>query len=91
MTPEALVIEKIRGWVSAKRGKVIKVHQTSFSEIGTPDLIVMTPLTGITMVEVKAKGKLPTKIQIQRIIEIKEAGGQAFWCDSLGSFIDQLL
>lgn len=90
MTPEAKVIEAIKKHVKGLGGKVIKLNQTGFSEIGTPDLIVITPRYITCLVEVKAKGKKPEPIQLQRIKEIKEAGGRSFWCDSLESFIYEL-
>lgn len=41
--------------------------------------------------ETKGLGKEPTARQYQCIEEIKKAGGIAFWCDSPGTFEEQLL
>jgi Holliday junction resolvase len=90
MKPEATVIDQIKKWVKSHGGKVIKINQSGFSELGTPDLICMLPEKGMFMVEAKAKGKKPEPIQIQRIKEINQHGGRAFCADSLESFKEQL-
>jgi Holliday junction resolvase len=90
MPAESRVIEEIKKHVKSLGGKTIKIHQSGLSELGTPDLMVMTPKHGMVMVEVKAKGKKPDPIQLVRIDEIKKAGGRAFWCDGLDSFKRQI-
>lgn len=89
MTPEAKVIEQIKKWVKDRGGMCVKIYQTGFSLVGFPDLAVILT-KGTYFVEVKAAGKHPEPIQYQRIKEINEAGGRAFWCDSLKSFVRQI-
>lgn len=38
-------------------------------------------------IEAKAPGKRPTKLQERTLKEIIDAGGAAFWCDSVESFL----
>ena len=90
MARETALIEKIKKHIRSLGGKTIKIHQSGFSELGIPDLLIMTPKHGMMMVEVKAKGKKPDPIQLVRIDEIKKAGGRAFWCDGLDSFKRQI-
>lgn len=42
------------------------------------------------LVEVKTKGKKPTKIQLRKIDEINKAGGHAFWTDNLDDFKSEM-
>ncbi len=85
MPKEKLVIKKIKAFVESEGGKVYNYHGNQFSVSGFPDLVII--LNGATFfVEVKALGKRPTHIQLHRIDEINEAGGWAFWTDSLEGF-----
>jgi Holliday junction resolvase len=90
MPAESRLIDEIKKHVKSLGGKTIKIHQSGLSELGIPDLLVITPKHGMVMVEVKAKGKKPEPIQLIRINEIKRAGGRAFWCASLDDFLRQI-
>jgi hypothetical protein len=59
------------------------------SEAGHPDIIVL--ITGIMIgMEVKQPGKKPTKLQIKRMEQIRNAGGQAFVVTSVPDTIKVL-
>lgn len=87
MAAENRLIEQIKKWVEDRKGKVIKIHQSGYSELGIPDLIVMVPGYEMCLVETKAPGKKPTPIQKAKIKEINKKGGKSFWCYSLDGFI----
>ena len=89
MAKEQTLIDKIKDFVKNKGGKVIKIHQSVYSEAGVPDLIVFLP-SGTYMVETKKDGKIPTRLQQAKIDEINRAGGKAFWTDSIDDFIQQM-
>jgi Holliday junction resolvase len=86
MPAETTLIKKIKEHVKEKGGKVIKIHQSGFSELGVPDLIIILPKKPMFFLEVKSKGKKPAKIQVAKINEINKAGGLAFWTDSYEGF-----
>jgi len=85
MPAESQLILKIKNRVIKDKGLVYKMTASNFSVLGLPDLLIFHK--GKTfLLEVKAKGKKPTKIQLQRINEINKAGGLAFWTDSMEDF-----
>ena len=86
MPAESQLIESIRKTVRKAGGKVIKIHQSGFSEIGVPDLAVIMPGHGTVWVEAKAPGKRPTKVQLLKMKEINDAGGRAFWTSDIDGF-----
>jgi hypothetical protein len=54
-------------------------------EAGTPDLLACY-YGRFYAIEVKRPGNKPTKLQLFRLRQWREAGAVAFWCDSLESF-----
>jgi Holliday junction resolvase len=90
MAKESKLIDSIRLYINKRGGKVIKLHQSGFSEAGVPDLIIFLPSFGTLMLEAKAPGKVPTTLQLQKMKEINNAGGIAMWCDTFGGFLKVL-
>jgi len=79
MAAEQILQTKIKKYLSSKGWLVIKTMQ--LSENGFPDLFCFRD--GVTVfVEVKAKGKKPTELQLYRIEELKKRGFLAFWTDN---------
>lgn len=89
MPRETSVIKKIRAYVLSQGGQCYKYHGSGLSVAGMPDLIVVMPQI-VCFVETKVQGKKPALIQTKRIAEINAAGGRAFWCDSMESFLAQI-
>lgn len=50
--------------------------------VGYPDRIILMPFSGIIWVELKSKGKKPTKLQQIRHAELKAAGHEVYTIDS---------
>lgn len=53
---------------------------------GLPDTIAGKVTGGIVFIEFKQKGKQPTDQQFLRIWELRDAGVEAWWCDSVESY-----
>lgn len=66
---------------------------TSPSMAGVPDRLVLLPDGHIGFVEMKAPGKHPRLLQIQRINQLTQLGFQVFVCDQLnqiGGMLDAI-
>ena len=66
---------------------------TSPQNKGVPDRIIIAPNGKVGFLELKQKGKKPTKLQIRRIEEIQAQGVAADWADdklSCRTFVNQL-
>jgi hypothetical protein len=85
---EASIVKACVALIRARGGCVIKTTPPGVPA-GTPDLIAC--IAGrMYAIEVKRPGKRPTKLQLFRLRQWREAGARAFWCDSLESFTEQL-
>lgn len=63
------------------------------SMTGIPDRLVLLPDGRMGFVEMKAPGKHPRPLQIQRLNQLKQLGFQAFVCDQLdqiGGMLDAI-
>ena len=69
------------GAVPVQRGK--GVNWMHFAPKGTADRIGHLPCGRFLAVEVKRPGQRPTQAQIDWLIDRNNAGGVAFWCNSL--------
>lgn len=58
--------------------------------VGYPDRLIVLPSAKVVWVELKSKGKKPTKIQSARIDELKSIGHSVYVIDSKAS-IDKLI
>lgn len=57
------------------------------SQRGVPDRIIVGP-KGVLFLELKQKGKKPTKLQVHHIEKINMVGGYARWADNLEDAVD---
>jgi hypothetical protein len=57
---------------------------TSPSMAGVPDRLVLLPDGHMGFVEMKAPGKCPRPLQVQRLSQLKQLGYQVFVCDQFG-------
>jgi len=83
---EKSVQKRVVGWLKKMsrdtNGEVwhMKVHGGQYQMAGVPD--IMCVINGIPVfVELKATGKKPSAIQVNRIKELQVAGAIAFWSD----------
>jgi len=91
MPRENKVISDISKWVEEQGGKIYNYPVScAFAHEGFPDKIVILPV-GTFFVEVKATGEEPRPNQLAIIKQINQAGGRAFWTDSLDNFKLNLL
>lgn len=88
MKPETALVNKITKALTARGALVKKVHGSAFGR-GWPDLIVITRL-GTFFVEVKTPKKRPTLLQSVTMSKIRNAGGTAFWTDSVEHLITSI-
>ena len=80
-TPEGGPKAEIKAWLKEQGAYVFSPVQTGYGK-RTLDLLVCWQ--GLFVgIEVKAPGKTVTKLQAQIVVDIQDAGGVAFWCDSL--------
>lgn len=56
------------------------------SRNGIPDTIAEKVIGGVIFVEFKTPGKSPTEQQWCRIYELRQAGQEAWWCDSVEGY-----
>lgn len=66
---------------------------TSPSMAGVPDRLVLLPCGHFGFVEMKAPGKRPRPLQVQRLKQLKHLGFKVFVCDSLekiGGILDAI-
>ena len=95
MAEEKTYENKIKKYIKDVGGYYVKYHGNKFSTKGTPDLLVC--IKGhFLAIEVKAEDGIPTKLQLDKIDDIRKAGGLAFvaypsgW-ERLKAIIDGLL
>lgn len=66
---------------------------TSPSMAGVPDRLVLLPDGHMGFVEMKAPGKHPRPLQVQRLNQLKQLGYQVFVCDQfdqIGGMLDAI-
>ena len=66
---------------------------TSPSMAGVPDRLVLLPDGHMGFVEMKAPGKRPRPLQVQRLSQLKQLGYQVFVCDQfdqIGGMLDAI-
>lgn len=74
--------------IEAYLTKVCKEHgllclkYSNHNTTGYPDRLVCLPYSGVAWVELKSKGKKPTKLQLVRHEELRKAGQDVFIIDS---------
>jgi hypothetical protein len=90
MPRESSLVKDIKDYVGNVGGLAIKLNVNGYGMAGLPDILCFIPSYGAVMVEVKVRGKRPTRIQEAVIDRINASGGRAFWCDSLESFFEGL-
>lgn len=82
MGKEKNIENKVKKYLKERGAYFVKVHGGFYGTLGTPDILVCYKGRFIG-IEMKAPGEEPTKIQKQRIRQIREAGGIAFKADCL--------
>jgi Holliday junction resolvase len=84
------IVKKIKDYIKANGGFVVKFHGGPYAEVGIPDLLCC--IGGVFVaVEVKQPGKKPTAIQEAKMAEIRAAGGRSFAVTSLAEFLAETL
>jgi hypothetical protein len=66
---------------------------TSPTMAGVPDRLILLPGGQMGFVEMKAPGKYPRPLQVQRINQLKRLGYQVFVCDQfnqIGGMLDAI-
>lgn len=77
-TAESYEKDEIGEYLAEKGAWFFKPYMSGYGRSGIPDIVAC--LHGVFIgVEVKREGKDPTKIQDRRMMEIRHAGGLAFW------------
>ena len=76
---EKYIERKLREEVEKRGGICLKFH--SMTDTGYPDRIILLPLGMISFVELKSKGKKPTKLQMMRHTQLREMGFPVFVID----------
>ena len=77
MGSEKAFENKIKTYIKAVDGYVVKYHGNAYSTNGTPDLLAC--VNGyFQATEVKAQGGHPSELQLKKIEDIRKAGGLAF-------------
>ena len=85
MAAEQVLQSKIKKHLVKNGWLVIKTIQ--LSENGFPDLFCFRD--GVTVfIEVKAKGKTPTELQLYRLDELRKHGFTALWTDNFESVLE---
>ncbi len=77
---EKAVQDRIVGWLKKNEIWVTKVHGGPYQQAGLPDLRIIYRGRSID-VEVKDKGKKPTRLQMATMRKIAAAGGLVNWFD----------
>jgi hypothetical protein len=86
---EADIEKKVTDWAKA-RGIVCLKYQPK-GDVGWPDHVYIIPPRGTHVwIEFKMPGCTPTQLQHHRIDTINQAGGNAYWADSVGIAITML-
>ena len=95
MTKEKTFENKIKAYLKSKNCYCVKYFGCMYSTSGTPDLLCC--INGyFVAIEVKADDGHPSELQLQKIKDIRKAGGFAYvvypsgW-DKLKSIIDGIL
>jgi hypothetical protein len=83
---EDYIEKKVTEWAKA-RGIVCLKYQPK-GDVGWPDHIYVIPPNGrVVFIEFKRPGEEPTPLQYYRINTIDQAGGNAYWADSVSKAI----
>jgi hypothetical protein len=80
---ETNLVNKVKSLITQKYGgRCIKIHPDIFGNKGEPDVIgcINGRFVGI---ECKADGERPRPLQMRKLELWREAGGIAFWVDSI--------
>ncbi len=67
----------------AKKHGCLYLKFTSPARRAVPDRMIITPQGVIGFLEVKAKGKKPTTLQMNEIIKLRSMKCDADWCDNV--------
>ena len=67
----------------AKQNGCLYLKFTSPARRAVPDRMIITPMGVIGFLEVKAKGKKPTPLQMGEIIKLTKQNCTADWCDNV--------
>jgi hypothetical protein len=79
---EADIEGKVTDWAKARGIICIKFQPKG--DVGWPDHVFVVPPMGTTVwIEFKTPGEEPTPLQYYRIATINQAGGNAYWADSV--------
>ena len=81
MKSEKLIEQKLVTETRKKGGLAVKFVSPSFS--GMPDRLVRLPHGAMGVVEVKAPGKKPRRLQVSRHAMLREMGFQVFVLDAM--------
>ncbi len=79
--PEGLIKDACRAVALANDLLFWNIEGKSLN--GIPDTLCGRVAGGVVLVEFKVPGKQPTQQQWKRIYELREAGQQAWWADSV--------
>ena len=74
----------------ARQNGLLCLKYSNPNMVGYPDRLLVLPGGGVVWVELKSKGKKPTKIQLARIDELKSIGHSVYVIDSKAD-IDELI
>ena len=85
---EKYIERKLREEVEKRGGICLKFQ--SMTDTGYPDRIILLPLGMISFVELKTRGKKPTKLQLMRHTQLREMGFPVFVIDDSEDIINIL-
>lgn len=86
MPKESVIVTRIKDYLNSHCGCIcMKYHGSAYGMVGHPDLYgILGDGSGrFFAIEVKVPGKKPTPAQYKFLERIEDAGGLAFWVDSL--------
>lgn len=87
MAAEANLVRRIlRELNSWPRTRAVKLHGSAYTRAGAPDILGCT-YGRLFVIEVKSKGKIPTKIQRYELRKWAEAGATVGWADTFDGAI----
>lgn len=90
MALEGKAQQKTIQYAKALGLKVKRNYMGPGAEVGWPDLEVFYPQGRILLIEMKAPGKPPKKIQIHRADELRELGHRVVTCDTFARAKDEI-
>lgn len=85
---EKYIERKLREEVEKRGGICLKFQ--SMTDTGYPDRIILLPLGMISFVELKTRGKKPTKLQMMRHTQLRKMGFPVFVIDDSENIINIL-